>query len=217
MLSNIKAAIFDLDGTLIDSMWVWEKIDIDYLKIRGIDLPHDLRDHIAHLSFDETAKYFKNRFNLPDTLDEIKSEWNEMALHEYSSNIGLKPGVIKFLEKLKNKNIKIALATSNSQLLLELALKNNEIYHYFDSITTTSEVSRGKDHPDIYLLAAKKLNTKPENCLVFEDILPAVKSARSVGMKVVGVKDTAASHQEAEIIAFSSIFINNFFDLLDVS
>jgi HAD superfamily hydrolase (TIGR01509 family) len=217
VFTNIKAAIFDLDGTLVDSMWVWEKIDIDYLQKRNIALPHDLRDHIAHLSFDETAKYFKRRFNLPDTLEEIKSEWNEMALKEYSCNIFLKPGVTEFLDLLRSKNIKIALATSNSQLLLELVLKNNGIYHYFDSITTTSEVSRGKDHPDIYLLAAKKLEVSPENCIVFEDILPAVKSAISAGMKVVGVKDTSACHQEHQIKASSNLFINDFNDLLEVS
>jgi HAD superfamily hydrolase (TIGR01509 family) len=217
ILKDICAAIFDLDGTLVDSMWVWEKIDIEYLKKRGIALPEDLRDDIAHLSFDDTSKYFKNRFNLEDSIEDIKSEWNDMAFTEYSENVTLKPGVIKFLDVLKKNNIKIALATSNTQLLLELTLKNNGIYHYFDSITTTGEVSKGKDHPDVYLLAAKKLDVPPEKCVVFEDILPAILSAKAAGMRVVGVKDKFASHQETQIAENATLFINDFYDILDAS
>lgn len=217
ILNNVSAAIFDLDGTLVDSMWVWEKIDIEYLQKRGITLPEDLRDQIAHLSFEDTSKYFKDRFNLEDSIEEIKAEWNGMAIDEYANNVSLKPGVIKFLDILKKNNIKIALATSNSQLLLELTLRNNGIYHYFDSITTTNEVSKGKDHPDVYLLAAKKLDVSPEECVVFEDILPAVISAKAAGMKVIGVKDKFSSHQENEIIRYANLFINDFHDILDAS
>jgi HAD superfamily hydrolase (TIGR01509 family) len=217
ILKDICAAIFDLDGTLVDSMWVWEKIDIEYLKKRGIDFPEDLRDDIAHLSFEDTSKYFKNRFNLEDSIEDIKAEWNDMAFTEYSKNVTLKPGVVKFLDLLKKNNIKIALATSNTQLLLELTLKNNGIYHYFDSITTTGEVSKGKDHPDVYLLAAKKMDVSPGKCVVFEDILPAVLSAKSAGMKVVGVKDTFSAHQETQIAENANLFINDFYDILDVS
>ena len=213
MLKDIKAVIFDLDGTLIDSMWVWEKIDVDYLKRRGLDLPDDLRDDIAHLSFDETAKYFQTRFELPDSVEEIKNEWNKMAINEYSNTVTLKSGVKKFLEFLKANNIKVGLATSNSQELLEIALKKNDIFHFFQSITTTGEVSRAKNFPDVYLLAAKKLSVPPENCIVFEDILPAVLGAKAAGMKVVGVHDNAASHQSKAISEIADLFIYKYEEL----
>lgn len=214
MLEQIKAAIFDLDGTLIDSMWVWEKIDVDYLSKRGIPLPEDLRDDIAHLSFQDTAIYFKQRFDLPDTIDEILLEWSKMALHEYSDNIILKPGAFEYLKFLSGKGIKIGLATSNSKELLELTLRKNSIYEYFDSITTTSEVNRGKDYPDIYLLAAEKLGVAPGACLVFEDILPAVISAKAAGMKVIGIHDNAASHQTNEIIRIADRFVTHYYELM---
>lgn len=189
MLTNIKAAIFDMDGTLIDSMWIWRKIDIDFLKERGIDFPEDLRENIEHLSFVEVAKYFKDRFQLNESIEEIMTIWNNMALKEYRDNVPLKPGVKEYLSFLKRSGIKIALATSNSHLLLETALKRNNVYDYFDVITTTNEVSRGKDFPDVYLLAAQKLGVSPSECIVFEDILPAVMGAKAAGMKVVGVHD----------------------------
>ena len=215
MLTNIKAVIFDLDGTLIDSMWVWEKIDVEYLKKRGLSLPEDLREKISHLSFEETAKYFKLRFNLFDSIDEIIAEWNSMAIDEYSHNVFLKPGAKKFLELLKKNNIKIGLATSNSKLLLEIALKNNSIYHFFDTIVTTNEVSRGKDFADVYLLAAERLGVSPENSLVFEDIFPAVLSAKAAGMRVVGVYDNAALYETNKIINVADRFIIKYDELLD--
>jgi HAD superfamily hydrolase (TIGR01509 family) len=216
MFKDIKAAIFDLDGTLIDSMWVWGKIDVDYLRKRNINMPADLRDHITHLSFEETAKYFKSRFNLTDSVQEIMTEWNEMAFEQYSNNICLKPGVKSFLNTLRKNNIKIGLATSNSNALLEVVLRNTKIYHYFDTITTTNEVSRGKNFPDVYLLAAQKLDVPPQNCLVFEDILPAVLGAKAAGMKVIGVEDDASLHQKKEIIGIADMFISRYQELSSV-
>jgi HAD superfamily hydrolase (TIGR01509 family) len=217
MLNNIKAAIFDLDGTLINSMWVWEKVDMDFLLKRGLDVPFDIKDNIEHLSYIDTAKYFKERFNLKDDIQSIMDEWNNMAFDEYSNNIKLKSGAKKYLSYLKSLGIKIALATSNSIELLEVVLKNNGIYEYFDVITTTNEVSRGKNFPDIYLLSAQKLGVSPEECIVFEDILPAVIGAKSAGMKVVGVNDKYSEHQRENIVSAADYFIYKYDDLTEAS
>ena len=207
MLTNIKAAIFDLDSTLIDSMWVWGKIDEDYFRSRNMDSPKNLKSQIEHLSFDEAAAYFKSTLNISDTIEEIQKEWTDFAYVEYLNNVKLKPGVVEFLSLLKASNIKIGLATSNSKPLLEAVLKANCIYHYFDCITLTSEVSRGKNFPDVYLLAAEKLGVKPEECIVFEDILPAVKGAKATGMKVVGVYDDFSKEQSEDIINHADMYI----------
>lgn len=214
MLENIKGAIFDLDGTLVDSMWVWSKIDIDYLESKGHALPENLNSEICHLSFTQTANYFKERFSLSDSIDTILKDWNNMAYNHYSENIKLKDGVNEFLDKLKQNNIKIALATSNSVPLLEACLKNNGIYDYFDSITTTDEVSNGKNCPDVYLLAAKKLNVNPKNCIVFEDILPAIKGAKAADMTVIAVSDKHSLNDLDEIINHSDKYINSYFELI---
>ena len=213
MLENIKAAIFDMDGTLIDSMWVWGKIDMEYLTNRGISLPSDLREKIEHLGFLDVAKYFKERFQLPHTIDEITAEWSKMAYTEYEKNVKLKPGAADFLKMLKDKGIKIGLATSNSMELLEVVLKKNNIYDYFDNITTTDEVSRGKDFPDVYLLCAKRLGIEPSDCVVFEDILPAVRGAKAAGMKVVAVYDEYSAPQRDEILNLADSFIEHYDEL----
>ena len=214
MFNNIKGVIFDLDGTLIDSMWVWDQIDMEYLNEKNLDVPENLADEIGHLSFNQVAVYFKERFKLEDSLDEIKKRWSDMAYYHYSTDIKLKEGVVEFLQYLKKSNIKIGLATSNSHALLEVVLKNNNIYNYFDAITITDEVSVGKHEPDVYLLAAKKIGVPPNECLVFEDIAQAIKGAKKAGMKVVGVADSRSLNDRDEIISLTDKFITNFNEII---
>ncbi|MBE6049206.1 MAG: HAD family phosphatase [Clostridium sp.] len=214
MLNNIKAAIFDLDGTLIDSMWVWKQIDIDFLASKGHTVPKDLKEKISHLSFNEVAVYFKTAFNLDDSIEDILDMWNKMAINHYSNNVTLKPGVLEFLKFLKKNNIKIGLATSNNNLLLECALKSNDIYDYFDVITTTGETGKSKREPDVYLLCAQKLQVKPENCVVFEDILDAVKGAKLANMKVIAVNDESSEEDKNELINIADKYIYNFKELI---
>lgn len=214
MLNDIKGAIFDLDGTLVDSMWVWSQIDVDYLKIKGYSMPENLRNEISHLSFSQTAAYFKEKFNIDDSIETISKDWHDMAFNHYSNNVKLKLGVKDFLNNLKSFKIKIALATSNSVPLLEACLKNNGIYDYFDSITTTDEVSNGKDSPDVYLLAANKLGINPKDCLVFEDILPAVQGAKAANMKVIAVEDNECVDSKEDLLKYADKYIRSFEELL---
>lgn len=213
-MNNIKAVIFDLDGTLVDSMWVWEQIDIDYLGELGLDVPPDLKDHITHLSFAQTAEYFKNRFNINDSIEAIIQRWNSMAHEHYSNNVKLKDGVYEFLLHLKSLGIKIGLATSNSLLLATATLQNNGILHFFDSITLTDEVKKSKNNPDVYLLAAKRLNVSPEKCMVFEDILPAAEGAKLAGMKVTAIYDKYSEDQKDMLVKKCDNYINDYFDIL---
>lgn len=213
-MDNFKAVIFDLDGTLIDSMGVWAQIDEEYLGQFGYEVPLNLQEEITHLTLTETAIYFKEKFNIEDNIENIISTWHTMALHHYSNTIKLKDNVIPFLNKLKDKGIKIALATSNSVPLLEATLKNNNIYHYFDVITTTEEVKKSKDNPDIYLRSAQKLNITPKDCLVFEDIIQAVKGAKSAGMTVYAIYDKSAAHQKDELLNIADKYILNYNEVI---
>lgn len=205
-----------MDGTLIDSMWIWSKIDQEYLKKRGIPVPKDLKASIEHLTFEETATYFKNKFNIQDSINQIMDEWNNMAYDEYKFNVTLKPGAKEYLQALKSMNIKIGLATSNNKILLEAALKKNDIYNFFDTICTTDEVNRGKQFPDIYLLTANRLQVHPKHCIVFEDILPAVQGAKSAGMKVVAIHDTFSENQKESLIKEADKYIHTYEELLTV-
>lgn len=214
LTEGIQAVIFDLDGTLIDSMWMWKQIDIDYLARHGHPLPEDLQDCIEGMSFSETAVYFKERFGLTDSLEIIKSDWNRMAYDIYVNDVPLKPGVLAFLQYLKSKGIRTGIATSNSKELLTAVLESLGITEYFDELHTSCEVAKGKPAPDIYLLVAQKLGVAPENCLVFEDIMQGIMAGKAAGMKVCAIKDEFSLKQEAEKKASADWFIDSFSEIM---
>lgn len=216
LFKNISGAIFDLDGTLINSMGIWDDIDREYLKKRGLCIPPNLKNDIENLSFTEAAKYFQCRFNISDSIDVIEKEWYDMAFYKYSNTIMLKPYVREFLKLLKSNNIKIALATSNYRSLAEATLKKNNIYELFDTITVTKDVKRGKNFPDVYLLASENINVTPQKCVVFEDSLAAIKTAKSADMKVIAVKDAYCPHSWDTLLHYSNIGIKNFSELISI-
>jgi len=213
MLDDVKGVIFDLDGTLVDSMWVWGLINIEYLNSRGIDVPSNLNRDIEGMSFTETAIYFKEKFKLPDTIEEIKGEWNSMARDYYANKINLKEGVLDFLNLLKSKNYKIGIGTSNHRELVDLVLKRNGIYDYFDTIRTACEVGKSKPFPDIFLKVAEDLGLSPEECLVFEDTYAGVLAAKRAGMKVIAISDELSLPYKEDINELADQYIENFINI----
>jgi HAD superfamily hydrolase (TIGR01509 family) len=209
MLKDIDAVIFDLDGTLVDSMWMWKRIDIEYLKKFGIELPSDLQKSIEGMSFSETALYFKQRFDLPDSLDQIKSDWNSMAWEKYLNEVPVKDGVLPLLKFLKKKKIPAGIATSNSRELVDLIVEKHGIKEYFASIRTSCEVAKGKPSPDIYLLVAKDLDAEPSRCLVFEDVLQGVMAGKNANMKVCAVYDEYSEKDREEKIKLADYFVHS--------
>ncbi|CUH92588.1 hypothetical protein SD1D_1042 [Herbinix luporum] len=214
MLKNIDAVIFDLDGTLVDSMWMWKTIDIEYLARFGLEFPEDLQADIEGMSFTETAIFFKNRFKLPDPVDKIKRDWNEMAWDKYLNEVPLKEGVREFLDYLKEKQIPAGIATSNSKELVDLIINKHNISEYFKSIRTSCEVEKGKPSPDIYLLVAKDLKVEPLRCLVFEDIIQGIMAGKNANMKVCAVYDEFSKDDEKEKIKLADYYIRSMRELL---
>ncbi len=213
MLKNIKAVIFDLDGTLVDSMWIWKEIDIEYLAKRGHSLPEDLQKAIEGKSFTETAIYFKETFSLSDTIEEIKEEWNGMASDFYRNRIDLKGGVKDFIDLIKSKEIKLGLGTSNSRELAIEVLKKHDIYKHFDTIRTSCEVEKGKPHPDVFLKAAEDLKVNPDECVVFEDTYAGVLAAKRAGMRVVAISDELSLPYKNEICELAENYIENYINI----
>ena len=214
MLKDIKAVLFDLDGTLVDSMWIWEKIDIEYLGGFGIELPDDLQSCIEGMSFSETAEYMKKRFFIPDSVEEMKNTWNRMAWEKYTKEVPLKKGAYEFLQYCKEHGIKLGIATSNSKELVSAVLEALDVYGLFTAIVTGCEVERGKPWPDVYLEAARRCNVSPGNCLVFEDIIPGIMSGKAAGMRVCAIEDAYSEHQKDIKIEKADYYIRDYRDIL---
>lgn len=208
---NIDAAIFDLDGTILDSMDVWERIDVEFLKKRGHnEVPEFYLNEICARSFTEAAEYTIEYFGLSDTVKGLMNEWNCMALYEYAHSIRLKKGAAEYLRELKRCGVRLAVATSLPRHLYEPALKNNGVYDLFEIICSVDEVARGKEYPDIFEYAIRRLKLEPYKCLFFEDLFAAVRSAKSTGARVCGVYDKYSEKTAAEIKKAADFYINDF-------
>lgn len=215
MLKNIDACFFDMDGTIIDSMWMWKDIDIEFLGNRGIKLPLDLQQRIEGKSFSETACFFKEEFKLTETVDEIKSIWNSMAMDKYRNEVPLKKGVLDFLKYLKKNNIRTGIATSNSYELARCGLDSLNITDYFDTIITSCFVGVGKPAPDIYLKCASDCKVSPDRCLVFEDIPVGILAGHNAGMKVCAVYDDYSMDVDDIKRKEADYYINNFTEVFN--
>ena len=211
---KFKAVIFDLDGTLIDSMKVWTQVDYEFLERRSIDVPKDLfKDMEGGNNFVEVAEYFKKKFTLPDSIEDIMNEWTEMVSEHYQKDVKLKPGVLEFLELLKENKIKMGIGTSNNQFLTESVLLANNISDYFDSIVVGKNEIRGKPFPDIFLKVASELGVEPENCLVIEDVLAGVQAAKNAEMEVWGIYEDFSKNETEIIREIADFYAVNFYEI----
>lgn len=216
MIEQIQAVIFDIDGTLVDSMGVWYDIDVEYFKVLGIPMPPTVQKDIEGMSFTETAIYFKETFQIEEkTIDDIKLDWIRMAHEKYLYEIKAKPGAREFMKFLKDKGIKVGCATSNDKMLAMAALQPHGFKEKVDSVRTACEVCKGKPAPDIYLKVAEDLGVPPENCLVFEDIPNGMRAGKAAGMTVIGVEDEHAKKYKNEIDEICDYFIKDYYDMLE--
>ncbi len=194
-----KGAIFDLDGTLINSMKVWENADYALAEKYGFTPDREYWDRVTTCSFLEGAAYITERFNLGKTAQEIADELYAVALDCYKYEIGLKPGADRILKKLKADGFKIAIATSNVEEMTYAVLKANGIFEYFDAFIYCDAVGRNKSFPDVYLAAAEKLGVAADECYVFEDVPYALDGAKKAGAETIGVYDEYSADKEEQM------------------
>lgn len=207
--------IFDLDGTLVDSMWMWESIDHEFLAGYNLTCPKDLQKSVEGMSFTETAFYFKERFSLKESVEEIKEIWTVMSVDKYRYQVPLKKGALDFLIHLKEKGYKAGIATSNGRIMVDAVLSALNIGDYFQNVTTACEVANGKPAPDIYLKVASHLQALPERCLVFEDVPAGILAGKRAGMQVCAVEDDFSAPMKEEKMKLADYYICDYYDILN--
>ena len=206
-----KGAIFDLDGTLLDSLYVWRKVDERFFGVRRIEVPGDYSRAVSGMSFGETVAYTIQRFGLKETPEEVIAEWLKLAREEYAERVRLVEGARGYLRMLKRAGVRLAVATANKAPLFRPALENCGVLELFDTFLTTEDVGdRNKADGELFRMAAERLGIDPGECAVFEDTLEGVRGGRAAGMQVYAVRSAASNHCICEIDGLADGVIDDF-------
>lgn len=212
----IKAAIFDVDGTLLDSMTIWHDVSRLYLARRGIDAPQDLVDRIFTMTLREGCEYIKNLYSISDPVEVLEECIMSEIRDFYYNEVTLKPGARELLTCLHELGIPLAVATAGVRETHEAALSRLGVLDLFSDILVCTELGTSKRVPDIYLRAAESLKAPPCETCVFEDALYAAETAKAAGFHVIGVADGSEAHEREKIISLADAFIYDFYPAYNI-
>lgn len=212
---RIRGAIFDVDGTLLDSMFIWDTVGETYLRSIGYQPKENLNETFKNMSLHQAARYYQTEYGVTLSIDEIMDGVNAMLERYYRFEVPLKPGVAELLERLRQSGVKLCIATATDRHLVEAALDRCGVLSCFGEIFTCNEVGHGKDEPDIFEAALRFLGTRREETLVFDDALYAVRTAKEAGFPVAAVYDSHERSQ-AEVRARSDLYLEDLTQLVEL-
>ena len=212
---RIRGAIFDVDGTLLDSMFIWDTIGETYLRSIGYQPKENLNETFKNMSLRQAARYYQTEYGVTLSIDQIMDGVNAMLERYYRFEVPLKPGVAELLERLRQSGVKLCIATATDRHLVEAALDRCGVLSCFGEIFTCNEVGHGKDEPDIFEAALRFLGTRREETLVFDDALYAVRTAKEAGFPVAAVYDSHERSQ-AEVRARSDLYLEDLTQLVEL-
>ena len=212
---RIRGAIFDVDGTLLDSMFIWDTIGEAYLRSIGYQPKENLNETFKNMSLHQAARYYQTEYGVTQSIDEIMDGVNAMLERYYRFEVPLKPGVAELLERLRQNGVRLCIATATDRHLVEAALDRCGVLSCFGEIFTCNEVGHGKDEPDIFEAALRFLGTRREETLVFDDALYAVRTAKEAGFPVAAVYDSHERSQ-AEVRARSDLYLEDLTQLVEL-
>ena len=207
IITKVEGIIFDLDGTLLDSVAIWDLVIAQYFQSKGILLNKDIKNELLNFTFEEAIIFLIKKYEINESLEDVFFKLNYAAAQKYEDEITLKEGALSILNKIKEKNIPMCVATASTKSHAISALKRNGILEYFKAIITCNEAGENKNSPTIFNLARKELNSGLDNTWVFEDSLHAIKTAKAAGYKVLGIYDLSSKSQIIEIENLVDIYI----------
>ena len=215
---RLQSAIFDMDGTLLDSMPMWQELGPGLLRRFGVEPEADLLEHLKSMTLRQGTAYCRETYHLEATEEELMALLERRVDDFYHNEVRAKPGVAKFLSLLKMEGVWMYVATATDRHLAEAALRHAGIDGYFRGIVTSAEVARGKEEsPEIYERAMTRLRSNKKDTVIFEDALHAVRTAKAAGFRVAAVYDPAAEADQAELRQLADYYIRSFDEMFETT
>lgn len=212
-LNHVEGVIFDMDGTLIDSMPMWENIASDYLKKKGYYPETNLGSVLKTMSLLQGTEYVIKTYSMKETVKEILDGINELAIEKYEKELKPKEGAVELVQSLAKRGINMCVATASDSRLAKLCLERIGILNLLKGVYTCGEIGVGKDSPKLFEYALEQLGTTKETTYVFEDSLYAVETAKKAGFPVVAIYDEASKEDEIILREKADIYINSMMQL----
>ncbi len=214
-LKNFPCALFDMDGTLVDSMPFWHNMGRDYLRARGIEPEADLSAVLKEQTLEESARYFREHYGLCESSEQIRAGFDALIEENYKSRVPAKPGVSAYLKRLAQRGVRMSVFSSTPSRLVSLALERLGLRAYFENILESEKAGGGKRRPEAYLLALQKAGMKKEETVVYEDADFAIRSAKGAGLSVCAVYDASCRTEPETLAALADWYITSFEELLE--
>lgn len=211
----MKAAIFDMDGTVLNSMYMWDTVLPDLLAELDIEEDDKFRVDTHSLSLDQMVPYVIERYSLPVSEDELRRHWKEVILRRYIEEADLKANIEELLKSFKERGIKMCIATLTDHELCDKVIEAKGLSQYFDHILTTEDVNMvGKERPDLFLKCASLMGAEPSECMVFEDSFYPIPAAKEAGFKVCVIEEPVMAKYKDRLMSVADRYIKDFRELL---
>ncbi len=210
----MRGAIFDVDGTLLDSMPVWWRVSEKFFRNHNLDVSYERFEEYKEMRLEDSLPLIREEFKLDMTVNEMIDEFRRLAFEEYRDSVQLKPYAKEYMEKLHKEGVKIAVATSGYEGLCRSAFVRLGVWDMIDARAFSDEVGVDKSHPDVYLLAAERIGVDPSQCVVFEDIVKGIEGAKSGGFKTCAVYDESNEEETQTLKSIADRYIKSWKELL---
>ena len=205
---KIKAAIFDADGTLLDSMGQWKLVPYKYVKSLGVAADENIAEKLFAMTISEAAEFIIDEYELSVTVEEAVEGMDAIIREFYKNDVELKDGAGELLAFFKSREIPMVIGTSTDRDCIEVGLERTGISAYFDKIYTSTEVGKSKEKPDLFIQAMEFMGSSPDETIVFEDGLYSLKTAAALGMKTVGIFDEVSLSNQKELKELADLYVD---------
>mgnify|MGYP000122285351 FL=1 len=205
---KIKAAIFDADGTLLDSMGQWNLVPYKYVKSLGVAADENIAEKLFAMTISEAAEFIIDEYEISVTVEEAVEGMDAIIREFYKNDVKLKDGAGELLEFFKSRGIPMVIGTSTDRDCIEVGLERTGISAYFDRIYTSTEVGKSKEKPDLFIQAMEFMESAPDETIVFEDGLYSLRTAAALGMKTVGIFDEVSLSNQKELKELADLYVD---------